>query len=83
MNLRLALLSAVVLASPVLAQSPHGPRKSSDDPNKMICRKFPVTGSLTQTKRICHTRAQWKELGEAARRDTETMQTSKNGVVNN
>jgi hypothetical protein len=62
-----SLLLLVVLAgAPV--QSPMGVRvadqgeRSADERGRVICKKFPETGSLVKTYKICKTKAEW-ELG--------------------
>ncbi len=47
------------------------------DPNEVICRTSRVTGSLTQRRRDCRTRAQWTNIGNAAREDAESMRSFK------
>lgn len=43
------------------------------DPNQKVCKVAPVTGSrFTQT--TCFTRAQWAEMEENAKKDTNRMQ---------
>lgn len=36
------------------------PEKSADSAEKMICKRFPETGSLVKTYRICKTKREWE-----------------------
>jgi hypothetical protein len=47
---------------------------SADDANKVICRRYKVTGSLIETTRVCHTRDEWRRIISENRKDTEGMQ---------
>ena len=46
-------------AAPDKAATSHK-SKDADDPDKMICRNQPITGSRF-VRRVCMTRAQWDE----------------------
>ena len=35
------------------------------DAERMICKKFAVTGSLVARRKVCHTAAQWGEMVDA------------------
>jgi hypothetical protein len=87
MVLRCLSLAAMLIAQPVFAADKPASRQqasnSKDDPNKIICRKYKVTGSLIDTKRVCHTRADWKRLTQEARRTTEDIQDMRGGQNNN
>jgi hypothetical protein len=60
------LFILLVAVAPV--QSPTGARaadqgeRSAEDRSRVICKKFPETGSLVKTYRVCKTKAEW-ELG--------------------
>lgn len=45
---------------------------------KMICHSEPVTGSRTQVNRICHTKAEWDEIAQQARRDINNLDRNAN-----
>jgi hypothetical protein len=50
--------------------------KPADDPDKMICRDEPITGSRF-TRRVCMTKSQWDQLtAEAARMRRQTEETT-------
>jgi hypothetical protein len=81
-------MSAILLVASVVASGACGKEAKkptgktvANDPNKLICRKYPVTGSLVATTKVCHTRAEWSHLSDQARRDTEQLQDPKNGTV--
>ncbi|WP_010219068.1 hypothetical protein [Sphingomonas sp. PAMC 26621] len=58
------VLAAILLSSPLVAHAadPAVAAKPIADPDKKICRAEDVTGSLFP-KRVCHTRAEWAEIG--------------------
>lgn len=37
------------------------PQRASAAPEKMVCKQFPITGSLVGSKKICKTRREWDE----------------------
>ncbi len=49
------------------------PRRSPN-PDKLICRRDLETGSLVKMRRTCHTKREWEEMGNAARRDAHAIQ---------
>lgn len=69
-----AFAAAAVLAAaaPALAQSRTG-TTSANDPNRLICRRMPETGSLAQTRRQCFTRAEWDRIAQSQRTGAERM----------
>ncbi len=69
-----ALAVAAVLAtcSPVLAQARTG-GTGANDPNRLICRRMPETGSLAATRRQCFTRAEWDRIAQSQRNGAERM----------
>ncbi len=65
MNPSFVILLITVIAtlqSPTSARVADQGERSADDSGKVICKKFPETGSLVRTYRICKTKAEW-ELG--------------------
>jgi hypothetical protein len=52
--------------------------KSDKDQDKVICRSDRATGSLTRVNRICHTRAQWNEIAEEARKNVNDISRRQN-----
>ncbi len=65
----IALLIAAAAAEATVALAQSGARR--DDPNRLICRRMPETGSLAATRRQCFTRAEWDRIAESARRGAE------------
>ena len=63
--LKLSLFSAVLLASPVLAQDSKTKPQSDDD--KVVCKAQGETGSLVKKKKKCMTKRDWKVLADATR----------------
>ena len=66
---------AVVMAGPVLAQKGSKPTAdaAAADPNKKICKRYTVTGSLAQTQKVCKTRAEWNRHHAQTRTDAQNM----------
>jgi hypothetical protein len=66
-----ALLSVMLVASETASTNAVPPAPVSNeaaetqDPNKKICKRQPVTGQLQGTKRVCMTAEQWKRVQEA------------------
>lgn len=50
---------------PAQATTPTKP--SANDPDKVICRRFAVTGSLVSSYKTCKTRREWETEHEALR----------------
>lgn len=67
------VLSAGALAA--VAQDPVPPKgKSRADPNRLICRSMPVSGSLAARRRQCFTRAEWDRIAQGAQKQTVDLQ---------
>jgi hypothetical protein len=83
--MRAVLLMVGVAASIAVSLSPAAGQRSrkGDDPDRLICRSLPKTGSLAGRERTCLTRAQWDE--QAARQSKvgfemqEKLRTSPSG----
>jgi hypothetical protein len=72
-----------LLGAPVIlrAETPApAPKLARDDPNRVICRRESVTGSLAQTRKVCMTRAQWVARARDAQETGQQMQDA--GRVN-
>lgn len=52
-------VTAAMLASTAQAAPTVTPPAA---PEKMICRRFGVTGSLVKKRKVCYTKAQWARL---------------------
>ena len=79
--IRTMLIGALMLAAtPGFAAD----RKAAGqaDPNRMICRSEPVTGSRLATKRRCLTAAQWNELERRQNDDARYLQSHRQQTGN-
>lgn len=72
---RASLFVLAVLVSTGIAHA-DDPAKTANDPDKAVCKRQTVTGSLAQSKRECHTRAEWQQLGEQNREEARRAQQS-------
>lgn len=54
------LLLSLVAADPQPTPATTPPRASAA-PEKMVCKQFPITGSLVGGKKICKTRLEWDD----------------------
>jgi hypothetical protein len=62
---------------------PVKPKKlAKDDPERVMCKTEPVTGSLVRGKRICKTQAEWKQLAQESK-DYGNQQQQRAGEVRN
>ena len=52
--------------APAVAPAP------ADDPNRVICVKEPQVGTMF-TRKVCHTREEWKKLQEDRRRNADRV----------
>ncbi|UVO54923.1 hypothetical protein [Sphingomonas sp. SUN039] len=48
--------------------------KGRDDPDRVICRRESITGSLVQTRKVCMTRADWIARSRGAQEAGQQMQ---------
>jgi hypothetical protein len=55
-------------------------KPARDDPDKVICRREAVTGTLAQTRKVCMTRADWAARSRGAQEAGQQMQQQ--GLVN-
>lgn len=70
--INIILVGALALtASPSSASPDKDSARNSADPERLICRSEPVTGSRLATKRTCLTEAQWAAY-ERRRNDDAT-----------
>lgn len=68
-------LAFIMMASPSLAQQPAAtePGKVTAKPERKICKRSAPSGSLIETRRDCHTRAEWDQIAQAARAQGQDM----------
>lgn len=61
--MRIALLPisavAILLAASASAQQPT--QKASDEPAKMVCKKFQSTGTRLRNRRVCASATEWAQ----------------------
>ena len=60
------IMAAAILAvwaAPVFAQ--NNDAASAPKPEKKVCRRIEVTGSIIGSKAVCHTKAEWTAIDEA------------------
>ncbi len=69
----ITLIAAVLLG----AGSPDAPARAdkvaSDE--RKVCRRHAETGSFVRHTKICRTRAEWKQIEQAARETAGSMQS--------
>lgn len=70
--LRSLVLAVLVLTGSTLAFASEPPKtddreKSSDNGEKMICKRFMETGSLVKARRVCKTKQDWQRERDAIR----------------
>ncbi|MDQ0836810.1 hypothetical protein [Sphingomonas faeni] len=70
-------LAFALVATPVVAQQPSAKTAVTDKapvkPERMICKRSAPAGSLIETRRDCHTRAEWGQIAQAARATGQDM----------
>lgn len=68
-------LALVMMASPLFAQQPTATdaAKTTAKPERKICKRSAPSGSLIETRRECHTRAEWDQMAQAARAQGQDM----------
>jgi hypothetical protein len=79
---KLAILCAAAAASAGLAQALADPparktREGEGDPNQVICRSETEPGSRIKGRRVCLTRAEWRELRAQSRQVADDIQRFK------
>jgi len=70
----LAFASALLLASPALAQATQPTPATPPAKPKVICEKQEQLGSRLGGVKVCHTKEEWDALRAEARRDLELNQ---------
>jgi hypothetical protein len=59
----MAAAALSVLAAPVFAQ--NNDATVAPKPEKKVCRRVEVTGSIIGSKAVCHTKAEWTAIDDA------------------
>lgn len=80
-------VAGAALAIPAFAQatsmeSPN-PAPKGKDPNRKICERIEKIGSRLATTTVCRTAAEWEELRQGHRHDTERVQAIVNQSPSN
>lgn len=82
MRQSIVLLLVVVCGTPAMAETPKppppAPKAAAEprDPDQIICRREPVTGSLARTQRICLKRSQWASQASDTRDANERLEAN-------
>ena len=79
MNLGIATLVAATLcvtgaSIPFSAEAAASDTTEATKKEKKVCRTERSTGSLTRSRRICMTQAEWDELSRSTKQDIDDMQ---------
>jgi hypothetical protein len=84
-RLLLPALAALCFAAPLLAASgePTERTGTAKDDSEVICEVQRVTGSRLNSKRVCLTRAQWREQKRALQQELNTVQRPRPGAGGN
>ncbi|MBO9519256.1 MAG: hypothetical protein J7493_14425 [Porphyrobacter sp.] len=70
----------LLLTSSAMAQEPQQQAASdAASQEKKICKTEKMTGSLTRSRRICLTRAEWQELQNRTKRGVDRMTGDSSG----
>ncbi len=77
------LLSASMVIAMLADAATAKPKKDKNDPDRLICRKEPLIGSLVNYTRTCHTKRVWEEMGNAARRDQQSLRERSMSATSN
>ena len=63
----LAVGGMLATAPAVAAESTSTPQAQQAEQSKVICRKEAETGSILKKRRVCYTKRQWEQVGQASR----------------
>jgi hypothetical protein len=81
----LPALAALCCAAPVVAATgePAPRAEPSKDDSDVVCEVQRVTGSRPNSKRVCLTRAQWREQKRALQQELNSVQRPRPGAGGN
>lgn len=84
---QLVALTGLGVASAVFGWSamaqPNGSQSGATNrSDRLICRRMPETGSLSQTRRQCFTRAEWDRIAESQRAGAQRLTQELSGGFN-
>ena len=67
----------------IVQKGAPSPVAAANLPEKKICRKTPVTGSLVRTERVCMSASQWKRQSDENKQLWEEVQGRKGSTTGN
>jgi hypothetical protein len=72
--LRVIAIAMLVLSGPVAAERTKrdAPERTTDNRDKVICKRFAETGSLVSSKRVCKSKADWERDRDNLRESTRS-----------
>ncbi len=65
MRVLVLVATAALIAQAAVAQNAPSAKAKAIDPDKLVCHREEVTGSLAANRRTCHTRAEWEAQARA------------------
>ena len=60
-------VGGMLMTAPAVAAEPKQPQAQQAEQSKVICRKEAETGSILKKRRVCYTKRQWDQAGQASR----------------
>lgn len=61
-------VGGMLMTAPAVATEPTPPQSAQQaEQSKVICRKEAETGSILKKRRVCYTKRQWEQAGQASR----------------
>ena len=61
-------VGGMLMAAPAVATEPTPPQGAQQaEQSKVVCRKEAETGSILKKRRVCYTKRQWEQAGQASR----------------
>ena len=71
----MGIFSTVTLMLVAAGTPASVPSQHAKNPNDLICRDLPLSGSRLDEKRVCMTRLQWEDQRRETRQTIEKAQT--------
>lgn len=69
-QLMILAVGGMLMTAPAVAAEPNKPeaqKAQQAEQSKVICRKEAETGSILKKRRVCYTKRQWDQAGQASR----------------
>jgi hypothetical protein len=66
-SLILLAVGGMLMTAPAFAAETAQPQAQPAEQSKVICRKETETGSILKKRRVCYTKRQWEQAGQASR----------------